>query len=254
MTILAAEQDAGPAPTLSPAPRAKSRIMTTLPFALGILLIVLGGVGAYMGYRYFSKNAAPIIATQVVPAPIFVDERESLTGDPMEAFALSLEREVASGGVRLVYAETSSTTPGTLFSELYPEAPSALLRNIQADGSMAGVVSGVDGQSAFFILSVLSYGDTFAALLSWENQMPSELAILFPTLPSAVATTTAAAPLSPSGFLDEVVGNHDARVYRDEEGRSVLLYGYWDQKTLVITRNPDAYAEILSRLGTTRSR
>ena len=53
-------------------------------------------------------------------------------------------------------------------------------------------------------------------------------------------------------FFDEVVANHDVRIYRDAEGRSILLYGYWNQTTLVIARDPSAFAEILGRLATSR--
>jgi peptidoglycan hydrolase-like protein with peptidoglycan-binding domain len=69
---------------------------------------------------------------------------------------------------------------------------------------------------------------------------------------TAAATTTPPAPLVTIGFRDEVVANHDVRIYRDGEGRSVLLYGYWNQTTLVIARNPPSFTEILQRLATSR--
>ena len=54
-------------------------------------------------------------------------------------------------------------------------------------------------------------------------------------------------------FHDEVVSNHDVRIYRDAAGKSILLYGYWNQFTLVIARDPAAFTEILGRLATSRS-
>ncbi|MDO8407723.1 MAG: hypothetical protein Q7S95_00600, partial [bacterium] len=141
-------------------------------------------------------------------------------------------------------------------------------------GSMAGVVDIAGVQSPFFILSVTSYGDTFASMLTWEPAMLRNLSLLFPAYPpamvaNAVASTSSAASTTPpapalvnsvtppprdQGFIDEVVANHDTRVYRDGEGRSVLIYGYWNQRTLVIARDEAAFTAILGRLATSRTR
>jgi hypothetical protein len=152
-----------------------------------------------------------------------------------------------------------------------------------SDGSIAGVVN-VDGETyPFFILSVSSYSTTFAGMLSWEKTMPADLAGLFPAFapispaPASVATTTTAAtttaktktkkattlvaapppppviPVSTAGFYDETVSNHDVRVYRDDAHRSVLLYGYWNQNTLIIARDPDSFSEIVQRLANSHS-
>jgi hypothetical protein len=103
--------------------------------------------------------------------------------------------------------------------------------------------------------------------------MLRDLGVLFPEYPAAIldivatsttATTTvkntkkAATTTLPTlaialAFHDEVVANHDVRIYRDAAGQSVLLYGYWNQTTLVIARDPAAFTEIVQRLGTSRT-
>ena len=136
---------------------------------------------------------------------------------------------------------------------------------------MAGIVN-VDGrQSPFFILSVATYSDTFAGMLSWERMMSRDLEKLFPPYPASVPATLAVSTSSPlvatstvaaviptvpatiAAFHDEVVSNHDARIYRDAAGKSILLYGYWNQTTLVIARDPAALTEIFGRLATSRA-
>ena len=112
-------------------------------------------------------------------------------------------------------------------------------------------------------------------MLSWERMMPRDLEPLFPSYPAAVpqtvgtttvstgsttlttgsspqaaATSTPPAPVSTPVFRDEVVVNHDVRIYRDAAGKSVVIYGYWNPTTLVIARDPGTFAEILSRLAT----
>jgi hypothetical protein len=124
---------------------------------------------------------------------------------------------------------------------------------------MAGVVSADGNQSPFFILSVASFGDTFAGMLSWEPRMPRDLSKLFLPYPVSVTATTTSkdavkTPLvSSAAFFDATIANHDVRVYRDSEGRDVLLYGYWNQTTLVIARDAAAFTEIVGRLATSRT-
>ena len=51
-----------------------------------------------------------------------------------------------------------------------------------------------------------------------------------------------------SRFTDSVIANHDVRVLRDTAGRSLVLYGYADKRTLLIVRNEAAFEALLARL------
>ncbi|MEK7179793.1 MAG: hypothetical protein AAB689_02070, partial [Patescibacteria group bacterium] len=222
-----------------------------------VLLLVAGGFGAYVAYTRYLTVSAPVVLTENASAPIFVDESEQISGTGtvlLKAVEQSVARPLAPNNIRLL--SVASTTAGSVFSALPLSAPDILLRNVNAVGSMAGVVHAGDSQSPFFILSVASYGETFAGMFSWEPRMPRDLKALFPPYPQSSAGTTTTATSTPSTqpeFRDEVVSNHDVRIYRDAAGRSVLLYGYWNQTTLVIARNPEAFAEILERLRAART-
>ncbi len=267
-TVLAAEQDAGTPKKVSEGPSRGSILSVTA----GIALLLLGGLGAYIAYTHYVAKTQPVILTSSVSAPIFVDDKEKISGETpaaiLKAISQSMGRQLAPNNIRLLYTDLATTTGNSIFSTLQLPAPDVLLRNVNAAQSMAGIVN-VDGTpSLFFILSVASYPDTFAGMLSWEPTMLRDLGTLFPPYPPAVSTTTASvatttpksrvktatstspAPLSPSSFRDEVVSNHDVRVYRDSEGRSILVYGYWNKTTLVIARDPSAFTEILNRLAT----
>lgn len=293
-TVLAAEQDALPTVVASGPSQSKGGVVYIIA---GIVLLLAGGIGAYFAYEHYLAASAPIVVAPSVSAPIFVDEREELLGTGsvmLQAIQKSVVRPIASGSVRFLYV--ASTSQGSVFSLLPFGAPDILVRNVHAQGSMAGVVTVTGVQSPFFILSVSSYSDTFAGMLSWETAMPHVLEALFPAYPApvvlvgtstlattvstsspqATATTTkskspkpvtvattstssgqASSPqattTAPVGFKDEVVSNHDVRVYRDEQGRSVLIYGYWNQMTLIIARDTSAFSEIIQRLATSRS-
>ena len=245
-TVLAAEQDAGRSSHAAEAPKKGA-----LPIFAGIILLVLGGIGLYYAYSWYIARQAPVFIAAPALAPIFVNERQEVAGSGAEllyALTQALDRPLAAGAVRHLYMTGSSTN---VFLALQLPAPDILLRNIREEPSMAGVVSVDAIQSPFFILPAASYSDTFAGMLSWERNMPRDLATLYPPYPITASTTIATSP-SP-GFADEVIGNHDARVYRDASGRALITYGYWNQSTLVIARDTAAFAEIVSRLATSRT-
>ena len=277
-TVLAVEQDSATGAPREEEPPASSRSNFLYIFA-GIVLLIASGAGAYVAYTRYAAHLQPIMFAPSVSAPIFVDEREQVSGSEkalLQAITQSVTRTLGSGTVRLLYLDPATATE-SVFSALRAPAPDILRRNIHTAGSMAGVVNTSGSQNVFFILSVDSYSDTFSGMLSWEPQMLSDLATLFPPYPAPQpilqATTTAATstaktaakastketttPSVPSmpkpGFVDEVVRNHDVRVYRDATGKSVLLYGYWNQTTLVIARDVAAFTELLQRLATSRA-
>lgn len=258
-TVLAAEQDASTSgvPQDQPEKSPKSNIIYIV---VGAILILLGIAGSYIAYTSYLTNVEPIILAPSVSAPIFVDDKEKISGtnpkEILQAIEQSVTRSLAPNTVRLLYTDFATTTDNSVFSSLKLPAPSALLRNVDASRSMVGVVNAGSNQSLFFILSVASYSDTFAGMLSWERSMSRDLNAIFPPYPEEVSTATStpaviSAPVPV--FRDEVVNNHDTRVYYDAEGRSVLLYGYWNQTTLVIARDRSAFTEIIGRLATTRA-
>lgn len=267
--LIAAQSDArarAPLPAREgPAPRKSRRYVI-----IAVALILVGGGVVTAAYVRYAANTGPVALPWMPAAPINVDEREEVEGSGaalMSAFQGSVGHPLREGAVRLVVDPSATTT--TVFNALELPAPGNLSRNILVDGSMAGVVTIGGTQSPFFILAVAAFGDTFAGMLQWESSMLRSLAPLYPAYPEADASlgvpetgaTTAlsvtpilAPPPPDQGFVDNVVANHDARVYRDSAGRSVLIYGYWNQGTLVIARDEAAFTAILERLASSRSR
>lgn len=281
-TVLAAEQDATPRLVQSQ-PKQKMSLSSILYTTAGVVLLAAALFGGYVAYMRHLASSSPVLLAPTVSAPIFVDEREQVSGTGAalsQAVAQLVTRPLSSGAVRLLYLGSATSSAASVFSALQLPAPGALLRNIQGDQSMAGVVHVGGNQSAFFILSVTSFGDTFAAMLQWEPRMPRDLEKLFAPYPApapkasvAVATSTAVsatstvsvattsapqipAPTIPSAlpvFVDTTVANHDVRAYRDSAGRDVLVYGYWNRTTLVIARDAVAFSEIIGRLAISRA-
>ncbi|HVB20309.1 MAG TPA: hypothetical protein VNF51_03490 [Candidatus Paceibacterota bacterium] len=261
VTVLAAEQDSAKIESqISPKEPPHNHILYGI---VGTMLLIIGVASVYGAHMYYAQTTAPVALPPSISAPIFVDDREGIWGSGdvlMQMIKNSVATPIATGSVRLLYMASSTNS---VFSNLSLPAPDILLRNIQTSGSMAGVVDVGGVQSPFFILSVTSYSDTFSGMLSWEPMMRRDLITIFPPYPVSTATTTATttttiapAPAFPApltAFTDDTVANHDVRVYRDSEGRSIILYGYWNPTTLVIARDPASFTEIIQRLATSRT-
>jgi hypothetical protein len=176
---------------------------------------------------------------------------------------------------------------GKLIAALPLHAPDVLLRN-SAPESTVGVVHAGAETRPFFILKVLSYARTFDGMLGWEATMKQDLNVLYPAylapvvpvviapvatstpatttvtkivkgkrvtevvpvpVPAPIIPATPVIPPDPTTFTDAVVDNHDVRILRNGSGKTLMLYGYRDQNTLIVARDEAAFTLLVDRLN-----
>lgn len=279
-SVLAAEQDAGrtnPAPVST---RPKGVAKGIIAVATGILLLVLAGGGVFFTYQFVTTMRDTPIASITVPSIVFADEYRKLEGTGnvlMQGLVAASNGTLVSGNVLITYILTETPAEGgtliqtpaggaAFMRALMIPAPDILLRNI-ADESTVGVIHAGTETNAFFALRVDSYERTYAGMLTWEPLMARDLGALYPLHPaqetrtedeSPTATTTASttqavvAPATQASartrFEDTIVANHDVRVLKDTDGKTLMLYGYADKRTLIIARNEVSFEALLARL------
>src|SRR3989344_9238534 len=78
-TVLAAEQDASTYGITQDPPR-KSPKSNIIYIIAGIILVLLGIAGSYIAYTSYRTKEEPIFFTPTVSAPIFVDDKEKISG------------------------------------------------------------------------------------------------------------------------------------------------------------------------------
>lgn len=280
-SVLAAEQDSRTKTAAVLREPKKSPLKAILTVVTGILLLGLAGGGVFATYQFVMTMRDTPIAAFTVPTIVVADEYRELSGTGptlLGALAAAADGRLVSGNVLVTYILTSTEgedstvlrapTGGPAFMRaLGIPAPDILLRNI-AEESTIGVVNVGNDTKAFFALRVDSYERTYAGMLTWEPLMLRDLGALYPLYPvatpspvdvatstatSTTATTTAAqAPTTAAPaltrFEDAIVANHDVRVLRDTQGRSLVLYGYADKRTLLIVRDESAFEALIARL------
>lgn len=256
------------------APRSTTTVVTTtkrtggLTYALITATLFVGGsLILFFAYRYFAGNQpVPIVVNKTPATLIAPDDSTTIAGSGvtlMNALAAAANAPITLGNVRAVYLAVGTTTEsgGALLAAMQLPAPDILLRNVKAD-STVGIVHAGDETRAFFVLDADSYERAFAGMLAWEPTMANDLVTLYPPYPAALVTGTTTATSTPPpvltpvmipGFKDEVVSSHDVRAYKDGTGRTVLLYGFADQNTLIIARDEQAFTLLLARLSASRN-
>ena len=283
-SVLAAEQDSRTKTASVLSEPKKSPVKAIVAVATGVLLLALAGGGIFATYQFVMTMRNTPIASLTVPSIVFADEYRELSGtgnELMNSFATAANGALVPGNVLVTYILTDtsgedgsilrSPAGGAAFIRaLGIPAPDILLRNI-AQESTTGVVNIEGDTTPFFALRVDSYERTYAGILTWEPLMHRDLGVLYPLYPTEsapvietiIATTTATSttaatttevqvtPIEASArtrFEDAIVANHDVRILRDTAGRSLILYGYADKRTLLITRDEAAFEALLARL------
>lgn len=135
---------------------------------------------------------------------------------------------------------TQKIAPNIFAGIIGPNMPSALARSFDSD-YMYGIEDSNNPKS-FIIFKTSSYQQTFANMLRWETKMINDLNPIL-----KINTDALGRP-----FTDQVLINKDVRAVTSPDGSIILLYGFLDNQTLVITTSAETFQNINSRYVATR--
>lgn len=129
-----------------------------------------------------------------------------------------------------------------LFQSIRSEAPDELIRSL-GNRFMLGAVSSFSGKnSGFLVLRSSSYQNSLAGMLRWEKgSMVKDLYEILSGFQSTIE-------LQESPFEDRVLENQDVRILKNQNGEVVLIYGFFDTETIIISSEQDCFVEVLRRL------
>ncbi len=224
-----------------------------------LIVIVLGGIiFGYLHYQSVKEEERARQKIENIQAIIPNDGSRELSINnktPRDiAFALGRERvEIAGklGSIINIYftagegEEKKYISTSDFLTQTDTTAPSLLLRALNPNFS-AGVHI-FDGNQMFLVFKVTSYENAFAGMLEWEESIEDRL---LPLLRPAVDLSYPQGVIDQRLFQDSIIRNRDVRVLKNETGRTLLLYGFTDQKTLVIATGADTLNEVITRLNT----
>lgn len=174
---------------------------------------------------FTEEGIAASVRAEINETPLFLNQIQSI---------LFIKSEVANPDNKSGQLLDISGLLTLVTSNMPPEFPRSLT------GEYLYGVHSLKDNHPFLIAKVGSFANTFASLLRWELFMARDFVTLF-------ELSSINIPRNQS-FKDIVVKNRDARVLQDAEGGTILIYGFADQETLIITTNKDTFGEIVKRL------
>ncbi len=153
--------------------------------------------------------------------------------------------------IKITMQSASSTidaTSETFFKSAFKNIPASLTRAF--DKKMFAGIYTREKNQPFFIVQIDSFDQAFEGMLAWEKNIYADLKPLLNTDTTTGETTVIVEPLS--AFEDLIAQNKDARVLKNNQGETLLMYSFVDQKTLFITTNEATFKEILNRFSTSK--
>jgi hypothetical protein len=233
---------------------------------VGIMFVVFGLVALAFGGGYLYSFLAPFgggSSARTLNIPEFFsveDAREidttGLDEDALRAYAGSVVfgmEKMIDSFVQLYAVEWEQPELGEKkepvarllsteewLARIGAKAPARLVRALDA-AYMFGVHIW-NGNQGFLVFIVRDgmFDDAFSSMLEWEEDMAARLIPLFGTTPDVFVLN--------ADWSDTVIKNRDVRVLKNASDEIVLLYTFYDRKTLIVSTGQDTMEEIINRI------
>jgi hypothetical protein len=224
-----------------------------------IVLVGLGVGGTWYAYsQYKIKTALPVVT---IATNRFINVQNTLDFDATTlnrdslVSAVRTERAVtpAPGAVQQIQLHNGAGAAAPLISTedflniLQTSAPGNLVRAFDPL-FMIGILGGLPTAPAggpthtFIIIKLDSFESAFPGMLAWEPTLANDILPLFAG-DAEVQNVTAQSP-----FTDITIQNKDARILRDGNGHTVLLYSFYANNYLIITDTEDSLRALIGLL------
>ena len=119
------------------------------------------------------------------------------------------------------------------------QTPSEFLDNLRPDFNLL-TVYGRNSRDIAVILKIKNFPSALASLFSWERTLWQDFK---PFLQAEDIKN-----ISQFAFVDDIIKNNDARVFKNVNGKIILGYSIFSKQYVIISTSRDALSTILDRL------
>ncbi len=217
-----------------------------------VFLLLAGAIG--IGYWYFSNlPASPKSAPRVTgTAKIILADKEKMldtTRLARDTFITAFARErsaalALSSFTLIVPAKAIQGADGEAAVQALAASEFLSLISAGVEGGFVRALEphfalglrGLPTNRAFLIFKTNYYQTALAGMLKWEKNMLGDIGPLFGEAIGGV------------NFTDRTIRNRDVRELLGTDGKPLLLYGFADKKTLIVTNDGDSFEKIMGKL------
>jgi hypothetical protein len=223
-------------------------LFVVLAFGLGVGAYALVGTKVTSSILESTNDTAMAMSPKITNEDIDILLSDSSRAQVLVDVSITFGKTyLPEGGVRkvqfLVKGEEGVMRPATVkeffqainkfpgYDALVRSLDTPLLYEIGSDGTLVGKIT----------LVSRSYANTFAEMLDWESALAQDiLPVLHPEF-----TQNKLKEIEGRLFRDERIGDIDARILRDALGNVLVVYGFVDNKTLVIAGGKGMFASVI---------
>ena len=217
-------------------------------------VLVIGGISAGV-FFYFRGNGKQEISEPNTTIPqgvaIAIDSMESKEGAIKTIWSQVRGLSVPQNELRVIPIKLDNVAITTLelFEKIEASAPAPLERAL---GTMPTLgIHGFRGGKPFLLFSVSSYDHAFDGMLSWEQNLLSDIGPLFGIsvrdILGKAASTTSEALQNTLAVKDVIIKNKDVRAIFDPKKEIIFLYSFIDKETLVLTTSEDTLRFLIGK-------
>jgi hypothetical protein len=237
--------------------------ITASSILVGLGLLALAYFVVYPKLFTKTVDTAPTQNPNEPTSIIFADVHKGfdITGLLKEKVQTTIKNEINNqtlkdNGIADLYFITESNGKksfvGTsqFFTAVGSSIPGRALRAL-APTFMLGIFKGPAPakNQPFILLNTTTFDSTYAGLLEWESDMVDDFFIMW-NIPIGGERNY----LLTKDFQDSTFKNLDVRMLLDKNGSSVLMYGFINKDTVLITTTQDTFAEIANRYNSSHVR
>jgi len=230
---------------------------------VGFLMIIVAFVTLY--YLFFIKEIPTVPIEEQFTPLIFNDkssfiEIKDLKKDGIAQIVSNAVNatEVKMGGVEGFYLTYNKKPVGlrqflSLIQSSFDPGQNTVFVH---DNFLLGVVNSdtkpaspdaSQGGDFFILIKVRSIEDIFQSLRSWENKMFLDLHGFF-----GIDISSTTKDLLTKDFEDTIVQNKNARVLKDADGKTIMMYVLADDNSVIIANTENAVREVMRRLASSQ--
>ncbi len=223
---------------------------------ISLLILCLISLGAFFLYNFLNKldpnfqdidkTTPELLAFGIKTKTVNLDNLS--TKDLLEKINDQLTETGEIYNLKITYQE--KVLPAiTILETLGIYVPSTLARSLKEDYAL-GTIGG--GAARFLVLKISYYPNAFSGMLKWEEKIYKDLYSVLKlqkeSSPLLNATSTSSKDLKKSAFYDSIISNRDSRVFKDANNRTLLIYTFIDNETIVIAPSENIIKNITEKL------
>lgn len=138
----------------------------------------------------------------------------------------------------------------TFFEKIRYSGSSGLIRSLE-DNYAFGIYSMPnDNFETYILIRISDFDLSLKSMLDWEKYIALDIKDIFTSnnISSNSTTTVIYKNKDTKNFIDKIIKNHDIREYVDNQTNTTIVYGFINNKYLLITSGESSFIDIKDRL------